>query len=623
MLMSFSTAFTFLSVARGGVAASIRTDKGDYHPGETVIISGSGFNSEAQVTITVTRSDGSVSTLQVTSNKYGGFIATYELGAAFPSYTVNAADGTNTANTSFTDTPNIMALDGFNSAQNVNGTTQMVMYLTTTKSNDVLYLSFVGYGGATVRSITSLPVLTWTQRAGITANNDGSHYLQTYYAIKSSSGTVRITVTSSSSSNNQAIVAFGVSGANTNAPFDGNARTGSGTSAAAASVSITTSNANDFIIGALGQESANDPTKGKLFTLIRGQDAGTGRHVSTEYYIASTTQTALRVNYTGPSGADWSLVAEAVKQAPAITFTTSSMSDASSSETVLTLDGTSYTSSQLPKTFYWPSGSTHTVVASNVSSTVTGKQYRWNNWTSGDGLTRASGTYTVPSSDTTVTADYVTQYYLTVDSAYDTHGGAGWYDSGSIAHATLASDTVSGGVGIQDVFTGWSGDASGTGLTSNDITMNAAKTATAGCKTQYLVTYAASGNVLSVTVPAYEWVDSGASAVGAFPANVINVAGDTQCNFVSDDRPVSITAPTTITGSYSSSVVGQGIPLGNIAGVVLVLAGSSLVYPLILRRRKRARSVWQSWKHETIMVTGRAQSRYRDLKTGRFVKKPS
>jgi hypothetical protein len=316
-------------------------------------------------------------------------------------------------------------------------------------------------------------------------------------------------------------------------------------------------------------------------------------------------------------------VAEAVKQAPAITFTTRSMSDASSSATVLALDGTSYTSSQLPKTFYWPSGSTHTVAASNVSSTVTGKQYRWNSWTNGDGLSGASGTYTVPSSDTTVTANYVTQCYLTVDSAYDTPGGAGWYDSGSTAHATLASDTVSGGAGIQDVFTGWSGDASGTGLTSNDITMNAVKTATADWKTQYLVTYAASGNVFSVIVPADEWVDSGASAVGAFPANVINVAGDTQCNFVNDDRPDSITAPTTITGSYSSSVVGQGIPLGNIAGVVLVLAGSSLVYPLIWRRRKRARSVLQSWKHETIMVTGRAQSRYRDLKTGRFVRKPS
>jgi len=34
----------------------------------------------------------------------------------------------------------------------------------------------------------------------------------------------------------------------------------------------------------------------------------------------------------------------------------------------------------------------------------------------------------------------------------------------------------------------------------------------------------------------------------------------------------------------------------------------------------RVPSVW--WRHETVMVRGTGQARYRDLKSGRFIKKP-
>lgn len=56
---------------------------------------------------------------------------------------------------------------------------------------------------------------------------------------------------------NCAAVAFGISGANTASPFDGNARNNTGTNGIWGSVYITTSNANDFIIGALGVENGN------------------------------------------------------------------------------------------------------------------------------------------------------------------------------------------------------------------------------------------------------------------------------------------------------------------------------------------------------------------------------
>lgn len=35
-----------------------------------------------------------------------------------------------------------------------------------------------------------------------------------------------------------------------------------------------------------------------------------------------------------------------------------------------------------------------------------------------------------------------------------------------------------------------------------------------------------------------------------------------------------------------------------------------------------ARQIRQTWRHETVTVRGKPQVRYRDLKTGRFIKKP-
>ena len=42
-------------------------------------------------------------------------------------------------------------------------------------------------------------------------------------------------------------------------------------------------------------------------------------------------------------------------------------------------------------------------------------------------------------------------------------------------------------------------------------------------------------------------------------------------------------------------------------------------YPSNKQRQSYSR---QTWKHETVKVRGKPQVRYRDLKTGRFIKKP-
>lgn len=178
-------------------------------------------------------------------------------------------------------------------------------------------------------------------------------------------------------------------------------------------------------------------------------------------------------------------------------------SDASGN--MLTIDGTGYTYSQLPASFTWTVGSTHSIAASSPVPAGTGKQYAWTSWSDGGAQ---SHTYTVPSSSQTITANYKTQYYLTVNSAYGPPSGAGWYDSGATASFSVTSP-VSGSSGTQYVCTGYSGDASGSG-TSGSIVMSGPKIVTFSWKTQYQLTMAVSPSSAGATTPAIgiHWYDA-------------------------------------------------------------------------------------------------------------------
>src|SRR5207247_1480397 len=83
----------------------------------------------------------------------------------------------------------------------------------------------------------------------------------------------------------------------------------------------------------------------------------------------------------------------------------------------------------------------------------------------------------------TAVAEYGTQFYLDVSSAYGTVSGAGWYDQGTTVHAIVASREVAVSPGTQELFVGWSGDATGIDVTSNGIVMDRSKIATAAWRT--------------------------------------------------------------------------------------------------------------------------------------------
>ncbi|MEO0092432.1 MAG: T9SS type A sorting domain-containing protein, partial [candidate division WOR-3 bacterium] len=158
----------------------------------------------------------------------------------------------------------------------------------------------------------------------------------------------------------------------------------------------------------------------------------------------------------------------------------------------------------------------------------------------------------------TATANWTTQYYLTVNSAYGTTGGAGWYDSGTNAYATVTPLTVSGGAGIQYVFTNWSGDATGTTSPSDPILMNGPKTATANWKTQYYLTV----NSAHSTTSGEGWYDANTNAYASVTDSIVSGGAGTQYVFAGwtgdasgtkkTSNPILMNAPKTATANWTT-----------------------------------------------------------------------
>lgn len=101
------------------------------------------------------------------------------------------------------------------------------------------------------------------------------------------------------------------------------------------------------------------------------------------------------------------------------------------------------------------------------------------------------------------------KHYLNVVSPYDTPSGEGWYYNGTKAFASLANGIIDYGNGTRAMFTGWSGDASGTNHSESEpILMDQNKTAIANWKIQYYLTVTSS---YGSPTPTSEWIDKGTS----------------------------------------------------------------------------------------------------------------
>jgi hypothetical protein len=340
----------------------------------------------------------------------------------------------------------------------------------------------------------------------------------------------------------------------------------------------------------------------------------------------------------------------------------------------VSVDGISFAT---PQTFSWSPGSVHSLVASPLMDGEGGVRYSFSSWS--DGGSKAY-TYTVPNSPASVTADYVTQYQLTiktnfgtvtppdgswydagskvtvkaeapssvvgesyvfggwkgslggysggsnpsgefimngpvteettwqhiylltVHSDYGAPEGSGWYEAGGVARVNILQPTVSGSSNVLRVFTGWGGDASGTGSSSNNIVLNGPKTATAEWKTQYRLVFNQSGldggvkgvvltvngTTLGIGDLPYvtEWMDGGTVVKYAYSEAVTSSKlGEviTLSKVNGPPSPLTVEDSASISGSYNSQNV--LLPWINLAFVIFAVLVSAIL--IILWRRNQ------------------------------------
>jgi hypothetical protein len=171
--------------------------------------------------------------------------------------------------------------------------------------------------------------------------------------------------------------------------------------------------------------------------------------------------------------------------------------DADFTGTVITIDGTNYNVTQLPVSFWWSSGSSHTFSFASPLTVSIGKRYVWTGTT---GLSSAQGGAISVSSSGSVIGNYKTQYYfsLTTDPpGVASPSGEGWYDANT--NATISTpgfiDIVPGSSRYR--FNGWEtanmSEIADPSRSPTTVIVDENKTVTATYVVQYVVTFAQTG----------------------------------------------------------------------------------------------------------------------------------
>jgi hypothetical protein len=147
--------------------------------------------------------------------------------------------------------------------------------------------------------------------------------------------------------------------------------------------------------------------------------------------------------YTVPN-CDTTVTAIYEKSTSVVTFRTSGLANMTSGVTVLTIDGTAYDYWQVQNTnFKWLKGSTRSISAVTSITGWDNVKRDFSSWT--NGITTASGTFTTPNSDVTVTANYAVSATTSYTATFAASGFPGTnYDIIKIDGQTIAYSDLSG-----------------------------------------------------------------------------------------------------------------------------------------------------------------------------------
>lgn len=261
-----------------------------------------------------------------------------------------------------------------------------------------------------------------------------------------------------------------------------------------------------------------------------------------------------------------------------------------------------------PSSGSWYQNGSKVTVKAVAPSAVAGESYVFGGWKGSQGSYTGSSN---PSGEFTmngpVTEETTWQhiYQLNVSSSHGTTGGAGWYEVGQNVQASIDKTTETNGTEIQYVFSGWGGDASGTGSTSNTIVMDGPKSATAKWNTQYKLTFSQTGleesaiwgvingpmltingTVLAVGDLPYVtgWVNSGAVVQYTYSDSMTSSMGGVfkLGELSGPSSPLTVMGPAIISASYSFQSV--ALTLNN-AIIIASVAAAAIILIVLIRAR--------------------------------------
>jgi len=140
---------------------------------------------------------------------------------------------------------------------------------------------------------------------------------------------------------------------------------------------------------------------------------------------------------------------------------------------------------------WYDAGSTATISVTSIEEPTT--RHIFTGW-SGDYSGDVEVASVIMDSPKAITANWRTDYLLTIESTYGEPEGEGWYESGS---TVTISVTPGEGMLIRHIFTGWSGDFSGDAATAS-VTMDSPKAITAKWRIDYTRLYMLIGLIVLI-----------------------------------------------------------------------------------------------------------------------------
>jgi hypothetical protein len=140
---------------------------------------------------------------------------------------------------------------------------------------------------------------------------------------------------------------------------------------------------------------------------------------------------------------------------------------------------------------WYDAGSTVTISVTSIEEPAT--RHIFTGW-SGDYSSDTATAPVVMNSPKAITANWRTDYLLTIESTYGEPVGEGWYESGSTVAISVVP--IEGSI-IRQVFTGWSGDFSGDTATAS-LTIDSPKTITANWRTDHTRLYMLIGLIVLI-----------------------------------------------------------------------------------------------------------------------------